>query len=151
MLLCLIGCSDNNRWEIRQTVKPEVLNQLDDKISIKYSLGPFMVLDDLTLKNNAQAIYIFKTKDEGAFELDVVVQYSDGWTASNNGFFYYFNKSRINGRYGSKPIALSKIQAAESEIPGFKWIEKEDGSIEEPVEKESVLEKKLTSNSEKTL
>jgi hypothetical protein len=152
MLLCLLGCGNDNRWEIRQTVNPEVLNQLADKIAIKYNFGPFLILDDITLKSEAQALYIFKTKD--VFELDVVVKYSDNWASGNNGFYYYFNESKINGVYGSKPICLSKLQAAEFEMDGFKWLEKKDGSIEdsvEPQENESVEKKVSELKSETTL
>jgi len=151
MLLCLLGCGSDNRWEIRQTVKPEVLNQLADKIAIKYNLGPFMILDDITLKSDAQAIYISKTKD--VFELDVLVKYSDSGLRGN-GFYYYFNESRINRHYGSRPIDLSKLQAAEHEIDGFKWLEKKNEEIEPPLESsenESVQKEELTSKSEKTL
>jgi len=151
-MILLTGCGNDNRWEIRQTVKPEVLNQLADKIAIKYNLGPFMILDDITLKSDAQALYIFKTKD--VFELDVVVKYSDNWSSNYNGFFYYFNESRINGSYGSNPISLSKLQAAEFEIDGFKWLEREDSSLDDSVEipeNESVEEKDSESKSKRTL
>ncbi len=148
-MILLTGCSDN-KWEIRQTVKPEVLNQLADTIAIKYNLGPFIILDDIKLKNSAQAIYIFKTKD--VFELDVIVKWSDHW-ANNTGFHYYFNESKIGGNYPSRPIDLSILQKAELDIPGFKWLVKDDKKVEESVEiseKESVQEKGLTSQSEES-
>lgn len=114
-----IGCNDNE-WQIRQNIKPEILKQNDNVLSVKYKLGPLLVLDDITFPNTAQAIYFVENKDK--FELQLVVMYEDILTAGN-GFYYYFANTKVGN--ATNPIDLKNLQELELEIDGFEWIIKD--------------------------
>ncbi len=117
-----ISCSNENEWEIKTEIQPQILGQDgDDELYIQYNLGPFIILDDLDYMKASHQQYVLKQKN---VKLNLYVSFYAG---PNNGFYYYVGGIKLGVR--TNPMKLKKLQERADEIPGFKWLTRDGKKI----------------------
>jgi len=142
--LILSGC-DCNKYEINTTIKPKVLAKSTNNISIEYKLGPCLILDDLEDIKVAQKLYIDNNKED--LELDLYVLYADV-NHRENSFYYSLVGNELTQ---TEPVDLEKLIKHSEEIPGFKWLIKDNAQIKDDGEISRKVEEKEKPNKIKRL
>jgi len=120
-----IAACDCNKYEINTKIRPKILATTITSISIEYKLGPYLILDDLDKLKVAQKLYLDKHKDN--IELDLQVKYGD-FNSRSNGFYYSIEGTLLKT---TEPVKFEMLMKQSDQIPGFKWLVKDNKTIKD--------------------